>query len=190
MPACRWPTGALERNLVRFRHVPYVHSDTMIRFAVIALLALAPLAAVAAPCYQLSNDKARLACYNRMAACFGIEDSNAKLKCLDEKIRNGSKAEASASAPGQPAPDVARFGLAPKEPDAMTSTITSIRRRFDGVDFLTLANHQVWRETEDQTSFFRVGQHVTIKPSILGSFSLFCDKCRGINRLIKVHRVK
>ena len=168
---------------------------------------LVPATGVCAPCYKIKDDAQRLACYDRMTACLGERDDSARLSCLDTTLRNrpaqGETATGRA-APGTREATVAspveqdrvmpqapsnedQFGKPPKQPDHLTSTIVKISHGYNGVDYITLENKQVWRETIDQTNRFKVGQVVTIKPGIFGSFSLYCD---DLQRLVKVHRVK
>lgn len=168
----------------------------MLRLVTI-LLALSPAITLANPCYNISQDTARLACYEQMSACLGIKGADARLACFDAKMQSTvstpdstvNAGQSISETPANPAaqPDVSNFGIAPKQPSEESSTIVNVdTRKLDGVDFITLANHQVWRETMDQTNRFKVGQAVTIKPGVFGSYSLFC---KDIGPLIKVHRV-
>lgn len=177
------------------------------RVIILLLFSIGPAIAAAVPCEKISDKAERLACYEKLAGCLNIKDSNARLACLDEKAQDdkSSAGAGSAAAPATSAPPTlhetaiseqpaakkkdadADFGLPKRDTGQMTSTIVKIQRRSDGVDFITLANHQVWRETLDQTERFKVGQQVTIKPAIFGSYTLTSD---SLQRLIKVHRVK
>lgn len=172
------------------------------RLIILLLFAVGPAIAAAVPCEQIGDNTKRLACYEKLASCLDIKDNNARLACLDEKTQDGNSATSSATPPAtatsappavketaipeQPAPD-ADFGLPKQDTGQMTSTIVKVERRYDGVDFITLANHQVWRETIDQTHRLKVGQTVTIKPGIFGSYTL---TSKSLQRLVKVHRVK
>lgn len=170
----------------------------MIRLMTLILITAGPALAVASPCFRITKDAQRLACYDRIATCISIKDSKARLACMDKKMQNGAGGMRAGAAPKQVpterdiaisehAADVSNFGLAPKQLSHMSSTIASVKYRFDGTIFITLANHQVWRENSGDFDGFKVGQHVTIKPSIMGSFNLHLDH---VNKLIKVQRVK
>lgn len=174
----------------------------MLRLLTLFLLGMGPVLASASPCYQIHEAAQRLACYNRMAACLGIKSNKARLACLDRKIRNGASMQATQTRPqantsrqptateqaqaGPGQPSVATFGLEPKQLNHMSSSIVKVTHRFDGVDIITLANHQVWR-TSEEVDGIKAGQHVTIKPGIFGTYNLYR---KGIHQLVKVLRLK
>lgn len=73
--------------------------------------------------------------------------------------------------------------------DTITSSIVGEFNGWQGNTTFTLANGQVWKQTE-RTTFYvpkRTNPNITIKPKMMGSWSLFLD---GYNRGVKVRRIK
>jgi hypothetical protein len=75
---------------------------------------------------------------------------------------------------------------APAE-EIIEAVIVEVRTNVRDIDYLSLDNGQIWRETEDSLVRFRVGRKVTIKEGIFGSRNLTME---GIDRNAKVKRVK
>lgn len=76
-----------------------------------------------------------------------------------------------------------------KDRDTITSSIVGEFNGWQGNTTFTLANGQVWKQTE-RTTFYvpkRTDPNITIKPKMMGSWSLFLD---GYNRGVKVRRIK
>lgn len=169
------------------------------------LLLFAPFVCIAKPCHEIKNDKDRLACYEQMGKCMKIEDDTSRLACLDGAT-NDSKPTGSKSTeekPGSPGPDMEQdtvipeaptpspdqdqdFGKPVKDTGGVDATITKVQHRGDGIDFITLSNGQIWCEVTDQTDYFTVGDDVSIRAGIFGSYNLsFSDR----NGVIKVRRI-
>ena len=167
----------------------------------------------ASHCGQIKNDTLRLACYDSLMLCSRFLDNEERLSCLDAAYQTWLQEQAqmpevveqpgAEQPPGaeQQPPDAGQeivkgattetFGKPekkkPRKKLKITATITKVQQDGRRVDYLTLDNGQVWRETTDMHVKFKEGQQVTIETGILGSYSLHVE---GVRRLIKVKRVK
>lgn len=74
-----------------------------------------------------------------------------------------------------------------EESPVMVATIVALTQASYGIDYLTLDNDQVWRESSNTRAIFKVGQTVRIEKGIFGSNVLTID---GDKRRIKVKRVR
>jgi len=163
------------------------------------LLLLASAPATAASCTDIENADSRLACYDSTRNCTGIEDDSSRLACFDQGFArwaaaNGQDEVAIHEAPGEslsraekddrdfPVPSAQRENI-----PQIDARIVAVQKGAYGIDYLTLDNDQVWRETQDSRVRFKVGQTVNIQPGILGSHNL---RVSGVKRLVKVRRIK
>lgn len=181
---------------------------TTLGAALVMLLAFAGERIVAAPCFELESDEARLACYDATRVCTGISDALERLHCFDRAYgkwqANPQPADGpedrSAALAAEPAPgpdetvnpavpkDADDFGKRepPPEPAYIEARILEVQTGPDYIDYLRLDNGQVWRETRDARVSFEVGQQVRIEEGVLNSFDLRLD---GVRKLIKVRRI-
>jgi hypothetical protein len=159
-------------------------------------LALAVLAARAADsdapqrCSGISDDLARLACYD---AIFRKSTSTAASTAVPAAAAAPAAAASAATSPE------ADFGLTeaakrardPEEakvemPESITGTVAAVGRRPDGELTVTLENGQVWTQvTVDQRARVAVGDTVTIKKAALGSH-LLVTQARYATRVRRV----
>jgi len=121
-------------------------------------------------------------------ACTQEPDDSRRLACYDhEMARPAAARPPAASPPPTPAPDKS-FGLSPEKqrqlepratrakviPQILSSTVSAVGSRGDGRLAITLANGQLWVQGEAYEVFrVNVGDAVTIKPGLLGSFHLY-----------------
>lgn len=147
--------------------------------AAVALLASqAPAADGTRRCFEIYEDAARLACYD---ALFGKPARPAGA------TQTAAPAQATPSAPAVPAapPVVSRAAapaaapVPPAQPTSrpndapVTGRIVSVSRLSGDRFAITLDNGQVWTQLErDPAAEVRVGDTVSIKPAMLGSWML------------------
>lgn len=138
-----------------------------------------------------------------IAACATIESAVARLDCFDELARR-ERAESAAAAPEpQAAPQSAPASTrAPAEPlpsrrDAraadraereVTSQVTAVREIQPGRIEVTLANGQVWRQTNTDPYELLVGHEVRVYPTGFGQYFRLSSKQR--RSFIQVERVR
>lgn len=128
---------------------------------------------------------------DKLSTCVAMSDDRARLKCYDEEMaRLGLKpAAAAARAPAKPAKAATSedFGLqgdalrkkkaadepTPAPPEAITARVKSVSERALGELRIELDNGQVWIETEKHAgTALAAGELVTLKSGRLGSFFL------------------
>ncbi|MGA9333503.1 MAG: hypothetical protein WBV39_04430 [Rudaea sp.] len=114
------------------------------------------------PCAQVVQPQARLACYDKaFPPPKEIHEAAVKQATADfglnkpvEQLRN----------PGQSAAEVV--------PDRIESKVASIDWISDSSRSITLANGQVWIQTESNVAPMREGDTVTVRKGLLGSYFL------------------
>jgi hypothetical protein len=152
-------------------------------------------------CASINDDAARLACYDA-AVGRSPRPSTAAPAAAPAAVAKPVQRPATATAPVAPAPaqapaaaaaesakdPVAEFGLsdtakaardpakaaeAAAAPQSVTAKVISVRWRKYGEFVVTLDNGQVWEQTEPMPSaIVKVGDTVTIKKALFGSFTL------------------
>jgi hypothetical protein len=120
-----------------------------------------------------------------LRACRAETDGAKRLACFDRemaRIDEVGQAPAAAAAPTaaskSPAPPspVERFGLPPEHsvddlPKKLTSQITGVSQQSHGRYLITLANGEVWLQTEDNLGFSpKAGGSVTVKRGLTGGY--------------------
>ncbi len=164
-----------------------------------------------ASCVAVSDDAARLACYDRAygrsAAGKSAPTAGAAAAGMAAAAAPKSPAVASptavhaAPAAATPKDPVAEFGLteaakkakdpakaaeAAAAPASVTAKVISLRFKKYGEFVVTLDNAQVWEQNEPMPSaIVRVGDTVTVKKAVLGSYTLVT----AARVATKVHRV-
>jgi hypothetical protein len=146
-----------------------------------------------------------------VAACAAIESAVARLDCFDELARRARADDAGAEAPPSQAPAAGRQPPASATPNAappdtpqrlsrrdaraaeraeheVTSHVAAVREIQPGRIEVTLANGQVWRQTNSDRYNLLVGHDVRLYPSGFGQyFRLSSKELRGF---IQVERVR
>jgi len=130
-------------------------------------LRAAELPAPLEPCVSMKRDAERLACYDRAVAALASADES------------GIPAGAAPSAEDLFGVNAAVTGPAPANSDKrdelkqISSAVTSTRRTDDGMIVLTLANGQIWRQQDgNSTVFIEPGDEVTVVRASLGTFRI------------------
>jgi len=136
-------------------------------------------------CMELTDDPARLACYDRLAA---------------ELVELGLPAEAAAAAPAaaarQAAPQAApapeqQFGLqerADADIESVTAMVVGGFNGWDGKTRFELDNGQVWEQSAPgRFGYGGPDRAVVIRRGMLNSFLLSPE---GLNRSVRVQRIK
>ncbi|MFV3075201.1 hypothetical protein [Niveispirillum fermenti] len=160
-----------------------------------ALFAALPLAAGGLP--------ARAAAPDEVLKCLGVTDDAARLACYDRAVPALRQAPPMAAAlpPAPPPPVVAAspqqaFGaerLSSKERGIeevaeITATLVSFQQAGYERYTFTLDNGQVWTQTVARSlSNLRAGRSLRIEKGMVGSYNMVID---GVSGLIKVRRVK
>jgi FtsP/CotA-like multicopper oxidase with cupredoxin domain len=176
---------------------------------VCALSARASSGSDGASCVAVSDDAARLACYDRAYGRNAASKSAAAAGAAAAGTAAAPKSPAVASptavhaapAAATPKDPVTEFGLteaakqakdpakaaeAAKAPTSMTAKVISLRFKKYGEFVVTLDNGQVWEQNEPMPSaIVRVGDTVTVKKAVLGSYTLVT----AARVATKVHRV-
>lgn len=155
---------------------------------------LAILAALCAP--GLLTPAAEAGPVEDAVACLALPDGPERLACFNTTVPRlqgmGAAPAAAASPPPAPSqrlgaeqlPVERRAGDGPAE---VTATVTSVSVGGDGRPRFALDNGQVWAQREPTAVPVQAGGRVTIRPGLLGSYTLVPD---GRNATIKVRRVK
>lgn len=160
-------------------------------------------------CKQLTDNSARLSCYDRLAATFVSQEASAA-------VAVPSTAVSGAAAPGAAAPEAAvpasapaavvatpatatpsaeviaaDFGKTQSRPsdqvEQLQATVKSLSRNKMRKLLITLENGHTWRQTEDDSIQLKAGDSVTIEKASFGSFLL---SKTGTNRKVRVKRVE
>jgi hypothetical protein len=129
-----------------------------------------------APCIGMSSSAGRLACYDKLA---GRVSAPKAAPVAAEPAPAASVAEAPAPAAAPTAED---FGLsnvqkatssgAPPQIKSITAKVAGFGHSPNRRTQVTLDNGQVWEYQDDPDSLLSVGDSVTIKRAMLGSFLL------------------
>jgi len=150
-------------------------------------------------CKQLTDNSARLSCYDRLAATFGSQAASADVAVPGTAVP-GAAAPASAPAavvatPATATPSAevieADFGKTQSRPsdqvEQLQATVKSLSRNKMRKMLITLENGHIWRQTEDDSIQLKAGDSVTIEKASFGSFLL---SKTGTNRKVRVKRVE
>lgn len=159
-------------------------------------------------CKQLTDNSARLSCYDRLAATFGSQAASADVAvsgtAVPGAVASGTavpEAAVPASAPAvvatpataTPSAEVieADFGKTQSRPsdqvEQLQATVKSLSRNKMRKMLITLENGHIWRQTEDDSIQLKAGDSVTIEKASFGSFLL---SKTGTNRKVRVKRVE
>lgn len=157
-------------------------------------------------CKQLTDNSARLSCYDRLAATFVSQEASAVVSVPGTAVPGtAAEAVAPASAPAAvtsvvatpatatPSAEViaADFGKTQSRPsdqvEQLQATVKSLSRNKMRKLLITLENGHTWRQTEDDSIQLKAGDSVTIEKASFGSFLL---SKTGTNRKVRVKRVE
>ena len=143
--------------------------------------ALERSAAAAADCRGLVDGVARLSCYDR---AFGVAIVPATVPA---PIAANTVAGFGLSAEEREQRSRAPTAEPPRQLDEVAAKVTAIKQPRAGRFTVTLDNGQVWQQREtDSSIYLRVGDRITIKKAVLGSYLLVTEGRRST----KVERVK
>ena len=122
-----------------------------------------------AACRAISDDPARLACFDREVMAFDTAVREHRVAVVDQAdIRKTRR-----TLFGIAVPSIALFDKTGEpEPKEVVAQITSTRQGEGGRILFTLEDGAVWAQTDDYPVFFSVkpGQKVTLKRAALGSY--------------------
>jgi hypothetical protein len=171
------------------------------RVVLLTVLLLAPACALAAgnaaleACTRLTEDSARLACFDReVPAMIAREHPTPRGSAASAGAPASASAAPGGVAPaGQPLTDEQKMGLtpgriqqlerpadAPPPPATMTIAIQSLSSDGNGHQVFVLENGQVWRQVEMDTQFrVKEGDSVTISRGVSGSYFMSFGKHRN-----------
>lgn len=159
-------------------------------------------------CKQLTDNSARLSCYDRLVATFVSQEASAVVAVPSTAVSGAAvpgtvarEAAAPASAPAVVAPPAtatpsaeviaADFGKTQSRPsdqvEQLQATVKSLSRNKMRKLLITLENGHTWRQTEDDSIQLKAGDSVTIEKASFGSFLL---SKTGTNRKVRVKRVE
>jgi hypothetical protein len=135
-------------------------------------------------CRMLTDDAARLACFDREAATLAdsatMPPQPTSAPALDAKQQFGLPEHALMQK------EIAA-GTRPIAVNTIEARVAQLSRTSDGRSVVTLDNQQVWRQlTVDKDLLLKPGETVTISRGVLGSFWLETKQGRGT----KVTRVR
>jgi len=141
-------------------------------------------------CKQLTDNSARLSCYDRLAATFGSQAASAGVA-----VPGASAPAAVVPTPATATPSAevieADFGKTQSRPsdqvEQLQATVKSLSRNKMRKMLITLENGHIWRQTEDDSIQLKAGDSVTIEKASFGSFLL---SKTGTNRKVRVKRVE
>jgi len=168
-------------------------NQTMIKtFSIFILLAaLSPLyadnlASGLKRCSDMGSDLARLACFDKLSTNIPA-GTKAAANTQTKKSAAASTPFAQALAGGQKA-----FGLehqlALTTPEQITSSIVGKFNGWSGKTKFTLANGQIWQQTNPGKMVFKAtAPAVTISKGVFGSYRM---AVAGLNKRVSVQRIK
>ena len=160
------------------------------------------LSATISTCANVSDDRARLACYDGLAA---RTNAAARLPITKPALPPVPQAPVATVAPPAPPTPVTKTNTFGAEtirkgdtPEERAQEVDEIKAKVVTADFsptnrftVTLDNGQVWRQIEADSGKARLhksgGDTVEISRGMLGSYNLVID---GVNLLFKVRRVR
>ncbi len=162
-------------------------------------------------CLELTEDSARLACYDRNAtllrAAIAVSEGNegmageADPSEIDEKERQGlarlifgDQAPEAEINVNTKADALESFGILRDEGalQELNDGVTSLSLRADGIAIIVLDNGQVWRQISSDSTRLRlkrkpIDYQATIKKGAVGSFRM---RIEPLGRTIRVRRIK
>lgn len=123
-----------------------------------------------------------------MDSCAVLNEDAARLACFDrELVRRKAPPADNVSTLTCNAPSQAAAVVRPPHPQPITSQVVAVARASDGTFTITLANGQVWEQTDAREGFRVLLHHgVTIAPSLFGSFLLTTDSHQTV-RVRQIH---
>ena len=174
-------------DLRTMRHLLTVTLATALAVPALAEAAQAPPAAVQAAidCRKLSDNQARLACYDAAVDSLGRQLAEGQVVAVDRaQVREVRK-----QAFGFALPSLNLFnrgGDKPDDIDEVELAVESARRGPDGKWLLRLEGGQVWRQidTADFSRDPKPGSRARIKKAVLGSYMMMI----GGKMPVRVHR--
>jgi hypothetical protein len=176
--------------MVTFRAARHLVTVTLAcGFATSALAADEPRAApkavqAAVDCRKLSDDKARLACYDSAVDALGRQLAQGEVVAVDRTQVQQVRRQAF----GFTLPSLNLFDRSGKaeEMSEVVLAVESARRMGDGKWLLRLERGQVWRQidTGDFSRDPKPGAQATIKKAMLGSYMMMI----GGHSPVRVHR--
>ena len=151
--------------------------------------------AIAEVCTQITDDEQRLACFDETHACAAIGSDRGRLECFDSaysqsgssSILVGDDSVPVVATPAASSEEVSEKSALYARDEDIEATIVEVTTNALKIDYVSLDNGQVWRETEDSRARFKVGQKVGIQEGIFGSHNLTIE---GSSKIVKVTRVK
>jgi D-lyxose ketol-isomerase len=135
-------------------------------------------------CRMLTDDAARLACFDREAAKFASSATTAPQSTVAPALNAKQQFGLPEHAVVQK--EIAE-GTRPSAVNTIEARVEQLSQTSDGRNVVTLDNQQVWRQlTVDRDLLLKPGETVTISRGVLGSFWLETKQGRGT----KVTRVR
>ena len=130
-------------------------------------------------CRSITDDTARLACFDKATREMGEAEQKGDLLTLDRQQRQAVRRQAF----GLPLTAMTIFdkGEKPEEADRITATVTSASQTPYGKWVIRLDDGAVWRQVDDNNlqSDPHKGSKVVIKRGVLGSFFIDVDGHAG-----------
>jgi hypothetical protein len=176
--------------MVRLRNIGYFVTVTLaVAFATSALAADkadAPPAAVQAAmdCRRLTDDAARLACYDKAMASLDQALAQGQVVAVDHAQVQAVRRQAF----GFTVPSLSLFehGARPEEISEVELSVQSARRLSDGKWLIELEGGQLWRQidTGDFSRDPKPGAKAVVKKAMLGSYMMMI----GGHSPVRVHR--
>lgn len=140
--------------------------------AVVALAvpAALPAAGAADQCIAIDEDARRLACYDAALGRSAQTPPAPASAQVAAPAANTAPPPAATTAPPSPVPP---HVTETPQPSSFTSEVDTVERGRDGQFIATLANGQVWEQSErNSAALVRKGDTVTIRRAALGSYLL------------------
>jgi hypothetical protein len=137
-------------------------------------------------CRVITDDPARLACFDKAVAAMSAAEKSGELLTLDREQRRAVRRESFGLT--LPSLDIFSRGEKPEEADRLTAHVASASLNAEGKWLIRLDDGALWEQTDDYSPNHgpHAGSTVVIFKGMLGSFFLKVDGQQAI-RAKRVH---
>ncbi|NNC36267.1 MAG: hypothetical protein EX271_07600 [Acidimicrobiales bacterium] len=142
-------------------------------------------------CSEITDDGARLACFDKVASSLKIAEEKKEIVAIDAQSAKKLKKEAFGfNLPSLPKLGLPSFGGDKDKPEALVAAVKDVRKGGAGYIFI-LENGQIWQQSNGSFNYMPKGDlTATIKPASMGSFKISVNNGKTTVRGMRVRRVE